>query len=106
NAGIFSGRRADGVIEVRILQADVKLPKNSSQHPRQIANLRRIDITKARHVAPRINMGAERRGRGVLLQGYEVVGGHDEALPCSEFPLDRLTEHALAMFVIVTQRLL
>src|SRR5438094_10235175 len=62
NAGIFSGRRADGVIEVRILQADVKLPKNSSQHPRQIAYLRRIDITKARHVAPLIYRSAERRG--------------------------------------------
>ena len=106
DASMFSGRRADGVIEVRILQSDVKLPKNSSQYPRQISDLRRIDITEARHVASRINMGAERRGRGVLLKGHEVVGGPDEALPFSEFLLDRLTEHALGVFVIVAQRLL
>jgi hypothetical protein len=51
-------------------------------------------------------MRAEGRGRGVLLKSDEVVAGQDQALPFSEFLLDRLTEHALAVLVIVAQRLL
>src|SRR5438094_7951155 len=35
NAGIFSGRRPEGVIEARILQAVVNLTKNRSHLPRK-----------------------------------------------------------------------
>jgi hypothetical protein len=35
-----------------------------------------------------------------------MVAGQDQALPFSEFLLDRLTEYALALFVIVAQGLL
>src|SRR5205807_4198549 len=76
--GILGRATADGEVEVRVSESHVNLGQQGSQNASQIRNLRIADVSEARHVAERKDMGRKWRGRGENLHGHEVFALDDD----------------------------
>ena len=99
----FVGRRADGVIEVGILQADIHPGQHLPQHAGQVLDFFLVYEPEACHVPPGIDVSAERRRRRIGLQSNEVLGRDHDPGAIGQFFFQALAEDAFAELIVVPQ---